>query len=153
MDPTLLQSGSNNLHPITLTILPSSPSQQTIHFQSHTPPKQDSYIPIQTLNQSIPIQSNIPNYVHVPITPTTVPNNQHTISPEEKERIRLEQQRNRVKRYNEKVKDYKKIALIDSTHEKIKALLLLCYPELSQMSKYELDMRVVRMLQSLGQPL
>lgn len=143
MDPTLLQSCSNNLRPITLTILPS---QQTIPVQSYTPPKQSSFI-------AVPKQSNIPDFGHVPITPVIIPNNSTTVFSEEKERIRLEQQRKRTAKYNEKVKAYKKIALMDSSQEKVKALLLLCYPELSQMSSYELDMRVIRMLQSLSQPL
>lgn len=137
MDPTLLQSDSNNLRPITFTILPQ---HQTIPLQSYTPPKQASYIPIQTPNLSIPIRSNIPNFGHVPITPTIVPNNSNTIPPEEKERIRLEKQRQCKTRYNNKVKNYAKLGTIDREEDKVKALLLLCYPWLNNMSNNELDL-------------
>jgi hypothetical protein len=122
----------NNIKPLTLTIAPRAPVQSTIS------------------------QIKIPNFNHVPINPSIIPNPSNvpaTITPEDKEKSRLEKQCQRVKRYNEKVKAYKKIALLDSNHEKIKALLLICYPELSQMGQYELDMRIIRIIQSLSQPL
>jgi hypothetical protein len=156
-----LVTSKPQIKPITLSILPSSTQ---VSSNSTTPLKQFDSIqpPIYTTHVStshIPISSNqtrIPNFNHVPIAPVTMPNNLNVLSgtsSDEKERARLEKQCQRVKKYNEKVKAYKKIALIDSNHEKIKALLLICYPELSQMSPYELDMRVIRMMQSLGQPL
>lgn len=127
--------------PITLSIIPN-PSQGT-------PP-----LSPQANISNIPVPKVLPNFNHVPIMPIapilTPPINNEF---QEKERIRLEQQRQRAARYNEKVKAYKKIALIDSNQEKIKALLLLCYPELAQMGAYELDVRVIQIIQSLGKPL
>jgi len=86
----------NNIKPLTLTIIPQSPVQPTT---------------IQT-----PIQPTIqiPNFDHVPMAPTIVQNSKNVRNMtleelQEKERLRLEKQRQRKARYNEKVKNYTKI--------------------------------------------
>lgn len=92
----------------------------------------------------------IPSFNHIPVTPSCVPPN---MSLEDKEKSRLEKQRLRTAKYNQKIKAYKKIALLDSNLEKIKGILLICYPELSKMNAIELNLRVERIIQSLNQPL
>jgi hypothetical protein len=72
------------------------------------------------------------------------------MSHDENEKLRLEKQRQRKARYDEKVKNYTKIGTLYSEKDKIKALLLLCYPSLTDMNPHELDIRVSQFIESLG---
>lgn len=178
MAQTQQQLGQVTLKPITLTIIPAA--SQLISRQISTPvsiadssvskersgsfptDNKQQIISSQSLGQPLraislshapKIQGTIPNFNHLPVTPVITPNNSNNISSEEKERIRLEKQRQCKTRYNNKVKNYAKLGTIDREEDKVKALLLLCYPWLNNMSNNELDLRVAQFIRSLSQPI
>ncbi len=66
---------------------------------------------------------------------------------QEREISRLKLKLKRQRKYDKK---YKNIAYLDSNEEKIKAILLICYPRLSQMNSDELDVRIDKIIQSLN---
>lgn len=101
-------------------------------------------LPIIPSRPQVPVntQQIIPNFNHVPVTPVIMPSYSNNISLEEKERLRLEKQRQHKARYDQKVKSYAKIGTLQTETDKIKAVLLLYYSSLTDMHPYELDIRV-----------
>lgn len=112
-----------------------------------TKPLRLTIIPSDQVPTSIVVNND---FQYIPITQVIVQPNVL----EEKERTRLEKQRARNARYNNKVAAYKKIATLPTEKDKVKALLLLCYPKLSkidQMSSQELDLRLDTFITSLDE--
>lgn len=152
---------SQTVYPITLTILPKQNSDNiktsstgifnplnstpVLTFGSANPSR-------VVINNETTVQTaNIPQFNHVPIQPIIVDkkykleNNDHI----ERERRKIESDRLRSARYNERVKEYKKLGSLPTEKEKIIKLLLLCYPSLNELSRAELDRRVTAFIQSL----
>lgn len=67
----------------------------------------------------------------------------------DKEIIRAQQNRDRQRRHNEKVKPFKQIATIDNNEEKIAALILVIYPELTGVPKYLVHQEVDLFIRAL----
>lgn len=136
-----VQLNSIHLKPITLTILPQALVQSSIMNSS------------VTVVKTAPTMQ-IPNFNHVPITPTITHNNliktPNGMTLEEKERRRLERDRERCARYRQKVSDYKRLGTLKTEKEKITSLVILCYPELKNMSPSELDQKVSQFISSLN---
>ena len=95
----------------------------------------------------------IPTFQYAPVIPH-VPDNPYNLKPgislEEKERYRMERDRQRSSNYYNKIKSYKKLGTLGSEREKIIALLLLCYPSLREMNSSDLERRVVQFIDSLS---
>lgn len=125
-----------NIKPITLNIIPRQISNN------------------RTVSIDTQITQNYPQFNHVPIAPVPrITRTNNSIEDlQERERIRLEKQRLSKSKYNNKVKNYTKIGSLDREEDKIKALLLLCYPSLNNMGNHELDLRISQFVKSLGLP-
>ena len=105
--------------PLTLSIMPTTHNHsQPLQFSNHN------------LTQNIKVNNNqhIPTFNHVPMQPVIVAPVRSGI--DKKERIRLQKKCESTKRYNERTKEYKKIANLYSEKEKITAVVLLCYPHI-----------------------
>jgi len=89
---------------------------------------------------------SIPNFNHVGIVLEKKPR----ISLDEKETKRLAYQKQCSAKYSNKVKEYKKIGSLFTEKDKIKRLLILCYPELSNFDQNNLDHRIANFITSLG---
>lgn len=147
--------------PISFNILPIS-SEESLHSGES---RNSVFSASFKQNNNIPQNSNQHNintvkfhqFNHSPIVPTLVgkPKEVSTIpsvelSLDDKELIRLQRHRENNARYNEKIKDYKKLGTLKTEKEKIISLLLLCYPSLHAMPSYELDRIITELIQRLG---
>lgn len=90
--------------------------------------------------QSIDV-GQIPTFNYIPNKPMT--------TYEERENARIEGERRSSAKYYEKVKAYKKLGTLSSEKDKLKGLLLLCYPTLNQLNTIELDLLVNNIIASL----
>ena len=143
----MAQSTQLPAKPITLTILPINggkhPSPTEINNQS-------------VITQTTPMnQVNIPNFNHTLVTPIVVHEQRPKIvvkqlTAEEREIRRAAQQKERTVRYNEKIKEYKKIGLLKTEKEKIIKVLQLCYPSLEEIDPIELETKLNLFIQSFG---
>ncbi|CAH6419379.1 Hypothetical protein HVR_LOCUS584 [uncultured virus] len=151
--------------PITLTILPIHNQQPIPNTIYQTPGPISStnityQIPGHVSSTKTPYQGQIPipNFNHVPIIPTIVaPEPTHRgamkqLTAEEREARRAAQQRERNAKYQEKIREYKKIGVLKSEKEKIIRVLQLCYPFLEEMDSFELDTKVNAFIQTLHPP-
>lgn len=93
--------------------------------------------------------SNLPTFNHIPVVPNISENSSNPEQIWEREKKRLEIQRQSSQRHYEKVKQYNKLAAIDGEKEKIMALLLICYPDLKTCNKLQLDQRLSSFLDSV----
>ena len=76
-------------------------------------------LPINNVQETVPI----PDFNHVAVVPTIIPSQPRKLgtqlSLEEREAKRVASQKERSARYNEKIKEYKKIGLLKSEKERI----------------------------------
>ena len=134
-------SSQSGQKPLTLTILPKA--VVTV---------QPSAIPNHKINYSMDIKSNQSvndiSLSYKGYTPIVHPQISQ-ISSMEKEIQRLERNKQYSQKFREKVKDYQKIALLPNPIERINAVLMLCYPELNEMNRHELNFKTSQFVHQL----
>jgi hypothetical protein len=147
----MYHSGNNNqqvpVKTINLSINPAIPAFNNIPTNIVSNP----VIPIH----AVATQTPLPDFNHVPIYPTIAHAPKRVtqltaLTAEEREARRAAQQRERSARYQEKIKEYKKIGTLKTEKEKIIRVLLLCYPSLEEMDPVELDNKINQFMRSLG---
>lgn len=113
---------------------------------------------LNIVNKSEPISITNNNLNYTPIT-KIISQNENIIEPwHEKSHHALEQDKAEKNRrykakYDERVRKYIKIANLKTEKDKLREILLICYPTLTSMASHELEYRIMEFINSLNSPI